>query len=313
MAVLASGALTKLVRNGLVRHQAAVQALAPPLLPSVCIISGGFVARIGMAPHDSAAAAANDPSTSADGATEAAAATHNTTSGASDNAARQADDVSPADYEFVISAINMRATLLSRFDVAHRLSTACVAYDAALRADVEAGFKRAQLSALLQDAEVADIVREVHEGATVAWLHPGDGDALLAAWQRIGAEAADDGEGADGRRMSTEDARCALLTWLQATRQECMFSPARLQRYGVCLQLCQWHCHTSAMLPRAADRAALCRCLSLTAQLTCVLARAATCAACTRASSSTPTPTPSRSCPPSRWPASPSATPTSSP
>jgi hypothetical protein len=204
--VLAAGALTQLVRSGLVRHQAAVQAMAPPMMPSCCVTCGGFVARIGMAAA-TAAPAPEKPSPSAAGAPGgAAAAAPKETSNAYCSV-----DLQPSDYELVVSAINLRATLLSRFDVAQRLSTACIAYDASVRVDVEAGFKRAQLSALLRDPEVSDVVREVHESTVVAWLHPGDGDALLASWRQMAT--ADAGRGgartARSTSWSAEDMRCA--------------------------------------------------------------------------------------------------------
>lgn len=190
---LSSGTLSSLVSTGLVRHQVAVQAMAPPILPSISISSGGFVARIGMGPRETrpipssppVATAPNDPSLPV-----------------------------PSDYEFVCSVINIHATLLSRFDVTRQFSSACVTYDAALRADFEAGFKRAQLSALLLDPEISEIVREVHESATVAWLHPGDGEALLSSWERMAAEPGVGSFASQAPRFSAEEARCAPLATL---------------------------------------------------------------------------------------------------
>ena len=220
--VLSAGALTKLVREGLVRHQAAVQAMAPPLLPSVCLTSGGFVARIGMAASASDGAGASDKA--AENAPPPGAAADADLAGDAQRPGSSrrahAKPLSAADYEFVMSAINLRATLLSRFDVARRLSTAAVAYDAAMRVDMEGGFKRAQLSALLRDPDVSDVVRDVHESAVVAWLHPGDGDALLATWRAMaaaGGAARDGGSGGGGTgrrsaQWSAEDAKCAIHT-----------------------------------------------------------------------------------------------------
>jgi hypothetical protein len=101
------------------------------------------------------------------------------------NASPANETSNPTDYEFVLSAVNLRATLASRYDITELLTSACMTYDTGLRVDVESGFQRAQLSDLLRNPEVAHVVRDVHESARVAWLHPGDGDALLASWHRI--------------------------------------------------------------------------------------------------------------------------------
>lgn len=186
-AVLAQGSLTSLVREGLVRHSVAVQAASPPALPSIAVSSRGLVGRIGLARDPLAAAAADAP-------------------------AAPASALNAADYEFVVSAVNLRATLTSRLDVTSQLSTACITYDAGTRVDIEAGFKRSQLTELLRESEVAGLVREVHEAAKVAWLHPGEGDALLSAWQRMAAAPGEGGYGMfDGGcgRMSADEMRCA--------------------------------------------------------------------------------------------------------
>ena len=186
-AVLAQGSLSSLVHEGLVRHSVAVQAATPPTLPSIAVSSRGLVGRIGLArdPLAGGTAAPTSP----------------------------ASALNAADYEFVVSAVNLRATLTSRLDVTSQLSTACITYDAGMRVDLEAGFKRSQLTELLRESEVAGIVREVHEAAKVAWLHPGEGDALLSAWQRMAAAPGEGGYGMfDGGcgRMSAEEMRCAL-------------------------------------------------------------------------------------------------------
>jgi hypothetical protein len=184
---LSSGTLSSLVTRGLVRHQVTVQAMTPPILPSISITSGGFVARIGMSPRKPS------PTPSPPVAVPPS----------------DSSSPIPSDYEFICSVINIHATLLSRFDVTRQLLSACVSYDAALRADFEAGFKRAQLSALLLDPEISDVVREVHESATVAWLHPGDGEALLSSWERMAAEPGVGGFDSHASRFSAEEARCA--------------------------------------------------------------------------------------------------------
>lgn len=153
--MLASSSVVKLVREGLVRHRVAVQASAPPALPSIAINCRGLAGRIGLAKGGPASKAPAPVATNC------------------------------ADYELVLSLVNLRATLASRYDVTSQLSTACVTYDAGMRVDIESGFQRAQLTDLLRNAEVAHIVRDVHESAKVAWLHPGDGEALLASWQHI--------------------------------------------------------------------------------------------------------------------------------
>lgn len=173
--VLSAGTLAALVKTALVRHQVTVQASPPPIVPALSLTCGGLVGRVG-------AAAPETPPISGAAA--------------------------PDNYEAVASVLGIRATLNTRLDTSNQLSAASIAYSGRLSADIEGGFKRARISGLLQaDAAVAAVVRGVHDAAALAWLHPGDGDALLASWARA-VDAAAAG-GAAAARLSAEDAQCA--------------------------------------------------------------------------------------------------------
>lgn len=84
---------------------------------------------------------------------------------------------------------------MPKIDMKHHAAATSAAYHmhASVEA-VQAGFMQGGITPLLQDPDLAAVVRDVHEAASLAWQHPSDGDALLYQLHKGGAFDADDSD-----------------------------------------------------------------------------------------------------------------------
>eukprot|EP00892_Ulva_mutabilis_P007162 jgi/Ulvmu1/4818/UM020_0103.1 len=174
LAALEAGKLPNLVHTSLVRHRIAIQGPSPPLLPLMSIDCGGIIVRLGM---QNATVATADllPSLRAE--------------------ALGAETMDTSSYEFVFSVAALHGSLVPKIDLKHHAAATSAAYHMhATVVAVQAGFMQGGITPLLQDSDLAAIVRDAHEAATLAWQHPSDGDALLQQLNKGGAFDADDSD-----------------------------------------------------------------------------------------------------------------------
>jgi hypothetical protein len=169
-AALEAGNLPALVHNGLVKHRIAIQGMSPPIIPSIFVTCGGLVMRLGMLGHSQSWPSPPDMQS---------------------GPVRRVhpDKLDPREYDFIISVIDVRGAVAAQLDTTHHAAAASACYDMSAHFDVEAGFKQGRISSLLQDRELSVVVREAHETAVMAWMHPSDDEAILEAlkeWQQRG-------------------------------------------------------------------------------------------------------------------------------